>query len=115
MIKKFCKIIKEYESPFLNPLILKKGEKLLLEDKECEWEGWIWANTKEGQSGWVPKSYLRISKMSAELLIDYDATELSASIGQTFLIEKQESGWIWVTSKNGKYGWIPLKNVEIIK
>ena len=115
MVKKYCRVIKEYNSSFPNPLILKKGEKLRMQEKECDWEGWIWVITRNGKSGWVPKDYLKINKTNAEIIKDYDATELNASIGQIFLIEKQESSWIWVTSENGKYGWIPLENVEIIK
>jgi uncharacterized protein YgiM (DUF1202 family) len=115
MKKRYCRVIKGYKTPFPNPLILKKGEKLLIEDKECEWPGWIWSITIDGKSGWIPNSYLKIRENNAVLLKDYDATELTASVGEKFLIENEESGWVWVTSENGKYGWIPLENIEIHK
>lgn len=115
MKKRYCRVIKDYKSPFPDPLILKKGEVLKIEEKECEWSGWTWTITDSGQSGWIPNNYLKISEDTAVLLRDYDATELNASIGQKFLIEHEESGWLWVTSENGKYGWIPLENVEILK
>ncbi|MFX0056744.1 MAG: SH3 domain-containing protein [Candidatus Hodarchaeota archaeon] len=114
MENKYCRVIKDYKSPFPNPLILKRGEKLQIEDKESEWHGWIWSITKSGQSGWIPDNYLKISGNTAVLLKDYNATELTASVGEIYLIEDEESGWVWVTSENGKYGWIPLENVEIL-
>jgi uncharacterized protein YgiM (DUF1202 family) len=114
MKKKYGRIIKDYKSPFPDPLILKKGEKLHIEDKECEWSGWIWSITEDGNSGWIPNSYLKIKEQNAELLKDYNATELNATKGECYLIEDEESGWVWVSSDNGKYGWIPLENVEII-
>ncbi|MFW9949891.1 MAG: SH3 domain-containing protein [Candidatus Thorarchaeota archaeon] len=48
------------------------------------------------------------------MLINYDATEMTSFKGQEFIIEKEESGWVWIISKNGKKGWIPLENIEFI-
>jgi len=115
MKKKYCKVIKDYKTPFSNPLILKKGYKVQIEEKECEWPGWIWSITQDGKSGWIPENYLEIKGYNAELLKDYNATELNATIGEFFLIENEESGWLWVSSENGRSGWIPLENVEILK
>lgn len=115
MIKKFCRVIKDHESSFPDPLILKKGDKLDIENKECEWPGWIWVTNESKRSGWVPKSYLKIHRNRAVMLKDYDATELTVSVGEEFRIELEESGWIWVSSEKGKSGWIPLENVEKIE
>ena len=115
MIKKHCRIIKEHKSPFPDPLIVKKGEKLYIENKNSEWPGWIWSVSESKKSGWIPKNYLEIHGNKAFILRDYDATELTASIGEEFLIEYEESGWGWLTSKSGKSGWIPLENIEIIE
>ncbi|MFX1496597.1 MAG: SH3 domain-containing protein [Promethearchaeota archaeon] len=115
MIKKDCRVVKNHTASFSVPLILKKGEKLRLETKDSEWPGWIWVINKSKKSGWVPKSYLKIHGNNAIMLKDYDATELTVSIGEEFLIELEESGWIWVTSENGKSGWIPLENIEKIE
>ncbi|MFX0032174.1 MAG: SH3 domain-containing protein [Candidatus Hodarchaeota archaeon] len=114
MINKYCRVIKEYKTPFPDPIILKKGERVSIEDRECDWPGWVWAINKSTKSGWVPRSYIKIHKGYAEMAKDYNATELTASIGEEFLIEKEESGWVWVSSKMGKSGWIPLENIEII-
>ena len=50
---------------------------------------------------------------SGIMLQDYEATELAVSIGEELKIEKEESGWVWVTNKEGKKGWVPLENIII--
>ncbi|MFW9773963.1 MAG: SH3 domain-containing protein [Candidatus Thorarchaeota archaeon] len=113
MNKKHCKVISNYKSPFPNPLIIKKGDKLQIIEKESEWSGWIWCISEKGAEGWVPINYLDIQGNSAQSLRDYDATELTVAVGEELLIEDQESGWIWASNKAGKKGWVPLDNVKI--
>ena len=47
------------------------------------------------------------------MLQDYEATELNVSTGEELKIEKEESGWVWVSNKEGKQGWVPLINIKI--
>jgi uncharacterized protein YgiM (DUF1202 family) len=114
MNKKFCEVITDYKTPFPDPLRLQKGNVVKVEEKESEWPGWIWCITKEGKKGWVPNSYLDIQGKNAKLLQDYDATELTITIGEELTIENQESGWVWVSNKEGKKGWVPIRNVKIL-
>jgi hypothetical protein len=46
------------------------------------------------------------------MLRDYDATELSADVGEELAASQEESGWIWCTNRAGRTGWVPLDNVE---
>ena len=109
-----CRVIKKHESSFPDPLILKEGEKVQIEHKKTEWSGWIWSISNSGNKGWVPESYLKIAENTAELVENYNATELNAEKGQLFQILKEVSDWVWVTSNKGKSGWIPKENVELI-
>jgi len=115
MKKRRCRAIKDFVSSFPDPLILNKGDNLRVEEKQSEWPGWIWATTESGKSGWVPINYLKIEGNKAVLLNEYNATELTVLKGQEFTIEKEESGWAWVSSETGERGWIPLENVKIFK
>ncbi|MHA2010302.1 MAG: SH3 domain-containing protein [Promethearchaeota archaeon] len=115
MIHKKCKVIAEYNSSFPEPLIIQKGEELKVVDRHSEWPGWIWCINRNNQEGWVPRNYIKLRNDVCIALQDYDATELSVSIDDELIIEYQESGWIWVTNKEGNKGWVPLQNVEIIK
>jgi len=115
MKKKSCKVITEYKTPFPDPLRLQKGDVVQIEEKESEWPGWIWCISKEGKQGWVPYNYLEIQGATAKLAQNYDATELTVTLGEELIIENQESGWIWASNKEGKRGWVPLKNVKILE
>ncbi|MFW9877352.1 MAG: SH3 domain-containing protein [Candidatus Thorarchaeota archaeon] len=115
MEKKSCKVIADYKSPFPEPLMLHKDDIVQVEEKESEWTGWIWCISKEGKQGWVPNNYLEIQGKNGKLIQDYDATELTAKTGEELIIENQESGWIWASNKEGNKGWIPKRNVAILK
>lgn len=115
MKKIICEVVSNYKTPFKDPLILKEGEILNIEKKETDYPGWIWCITKSGKKGWVPENYLVVDKDKAKLLQDYNATELDAYVGERLIIEKQESGWAWVRTSEGRSGWIPLENVRIIR
>ena len=45
-------------------------------------------------------------------LCDYEATELSVSVGEELRMGKEESDWIWCTNQKGKSGWVPADHVE---
>ena len=114
MKKKYCKVIEDYRSTCPDPLIITQGEILIVEKRESEWSGWIWCINKVGKEGWVPENYLEIYENSCKTLQNYNATELSAKIGEELIIEKEESGWIWSTNQQGKSGWIPLRYIQIV-
>ncbi len=111
---KKCRVIEDYESPYTDPLIITKGETLTIGEKESEWLGWIWCTNKFGESRWVPEKYLEIDRNMCKLLQDYNATELTITVGEELIIEKEEAEWFWVTNQQGKSGWVPIKHVKII-
>jgi len=111
---KKCRVIEDYESPYTDPLIVTKGEILTIGEKESEWSGWIWCTNKFGESRWVPEKYLEIHGNTCKILQDYNATELTITVGEELIIEKEEAEWFWVINQRGKSGWVPIKNVKII-
>ena len=109
------RVIKRHQTSDLEPLIITKGEILSYELKETEWSGWVWCTNKQGKTGWAPEAYLKMQKTTCEALQDYNAIELTANIGEELIIKKEESGWFWVVNDQGKEGWIPIKNVQLIE
>jgi hypothetical protein len=107
-------VIKAYKSACPDPLVVKAGEELAVEDKESEWSGWIWCTNKQGRNGWVPEKYIERKGDTCNALRDYDAAELSARVGEKLSIIFEESGWVWCTRRNGEKGWIPLENIEVL-
>ena len=91
MGKKYCKVIAKYISAFPEPLLLKRGELLRVENKKSEWPGWVWCISNDGKKGWIPKSYLKLKGKQYIMIHDYDATELTVSKGQELIIEKEET------------------------
>lgn len=114
MKEKKCRVMEDYNSPYTEPLLITKGEILSIGEKESEWSGWIWCTNKEGKSRWVPENYLEIDGNTGKANQDYNATELTVSIGEELIIEEEEADWFWVTNQQGKSGWVPIKNVQII-
>ncbi|MFX1364972.1 MAG: SH3 domain-containing protein [Promethearchaeota archaeon] len=114
MKEKRCRVIKKYESPYTDPFLITKGEMLSISEKDSEWSGWIWCTKKNGISRWVPESYLEIEGNSGKANQDYKATELSVNVGEELFIEQEEAEWYWVTNQQGKSGWVPIKNVQLI-
>jgi uncharacterized protein YraI len=111
---KKAKVIKSYKSAYPDPLIIKVGQNLKIEQKESEWPGWTWCIDDNGKAGWVPSSYLEIDGNSARAFADYNANELTAETGDELILLKEESGWYWCEDSNGSPGWVPSECVEIV-
>lgn len=109
-------VISPHHSELSIPLILKKGDFILGQEKETKWKGWLWCRSDTEIYGWVPKSYLKKSQDKAgvfKVLQDYNATELTAQAAEQLEIIFEESSWAWVRNKNGDKGWVPLKILSI--
>ena len=105
-------VILDYHSAYPDPLILKAGEILKVEERKCEYGEWLWCTTREGKSGWVPEPYLKRQGDSGELLYDYDATELTVKAGEEVIAGEKACDWLWCTNNEGKKGWVPEKCLE---
>jgi hypothetical protein len=114
MKKHYCRVIEEYKAAYPDPLKFSKGDILKIEKKESEWGDWIWCINKLGNGRWIPENYLEIREDYCEVLLDYEATELSVQVGDQLEIKKVESDWIWAINNEGKQGWVPLKCVEVL-
>ena len=107
-----CQVVREYQSPYSEPLVISAGEELAIDEKESEWSGWIWCTNQDGKSRWVPERYVERKGDTGIALYDYEATELSVSVGEELVMGKEESGWIWCTNQRGQSGWVPADHVE---
>jgi hypothetical protein len=114
---RIARVAKTHESETLTPLVARKDDVLNGEEKETEWEGWIYCTNEAGIHGWVPKAYLKPSDETGnfQLLQDYSSRELSVESGQEVIILLEESEWVWVRNPNGDEGWIPKRNLADIE
>ena len=111
---RILKVIKGHKSEFNVPLMAKKGEIIEGQERETEWEGWLWACNNAGIQGWVPKVCLESISESGkfQFLCDYNARELTIDKGQEVIVLDEESGWAWARTTLGEEGWIPLEKLQ---
>lgn len=110
--RRTCRVISEYNSPYTDPVAIRAGEELAITAKETSWSGWVWCTNRDGKSRWVPDRCVEQKGDSGVALYDYEATELSVSVGEELTTGEEESGWIWCTNKQGRSGWVPADRVE---
>lgn len=110
------KVIKDYKSPYPDPIILRKGEKVkvLQEFKEDpDWENWIWCEGNNGKKAWVPKQYLDFDGRHGILNSDYNAMELSVQTGEILIVFEIVNGFGMSKKPDKTRGWVPMRNMKI--
>ena len=95
-----------------HPLKMQVGD--LVEIAGQEEDGWIPCHHPSGDKSWVPLSYLSSTGEGPirTALVDYDATDLPMAVGEVFLVEEEEHGWLWGQTLQGRRGWVPVELVE---
>jgi uncharacterized protein YgiM (DUF1202 family) len=112
MAKKQAHVVAAYDSPYTQPLVIRAGEELAVEERPSEWGGWLWCTTRGGESRWVPASYVQRRDDGGLLLRDYEATELAVRAGEEVSLGQEESGWFWCTNRAGQSGWVPKERLD---
>ena len=109
------RVVKTFQAPQADPLVVSGGERLAFERRETEWPGWIWCVDESGKSGWVPEAWVCPEGETCVMRRDYDGTELSVADGEEFAVTLTESGWAWGTTSDGRKGWVPMAYLEKIE
>lgn len=110
------RVIKYYKSPYPDPIVFQKGEKVKVcqEFKEDpDWENWIWCEGKNDKKAWVPKQYLNVDGRNGVFNRDYNAMELSVQIGEILAVYEIVNGFGMSERPDGTRGWVPIRNMEI--
>ena len=107
----FKATIKEnYTAAYEDPLVICSGDTVSVSDEyhgNPEWKNWVWCSHQQThKKGWVPKQYLEISGRHALALNDFNARELTVSIGDQVRKISSINGWALV-QRNQECGWIP--------
>jgi len=116
-----AQVIKDYQSDYTDPWFMTEGEQLKMGDRESEWDGWAWCTNSEGESRWVPESFLERRGNKCIALRDYESTELSVQIGEVVLMGTVESGWAWCIQTSDQadqptlQGWVPMKCLDVAR
>ena len=117
MIKRLYRVVKDYESPYPDPIIFQKGERVRVVKKfneDPDWQNWIWCEGKNGKA-WVPEEYLNSDGRNGIFNREYNAKELSVQVGETSTVCEIVNGFGMSEKLDGTRGWVPMRNLEIEK
>ena len=112
------RVIKAHRTEYPDPILLTKGQQLLIGEKYAgpeNWDNWYFCTSLDNKQGWVPKQLIDLKNETGLglALDDYTAKELNVDLNETVLGLKQINGWIWcIRTLNSDEGWIPLENLE---
>ncbi len=110
--------IKAYKSPYPDPIIFQKGDivevgKEFTEDPD--WVNWIWCDGVDNRQAWVPDQYLDISQNQGIFNREYNAMELSVSVGEGLFVHEIVNGFGIAEKSSGEIGWVPMNCLEMDK
>ncbi len=113
-----CRVIRDYQAQYLDPISMRRGETFIVSEKVDYWNGnpawvWVWCTDERGKSGWVPSGVIDFSAdgRSGTARYEYVARELSVAVGDELVVGREESGWFWCSDQQGNCGWVPIDNV----
>jgi hypothetical protein len=108
------KVILDFHAEYPENVILIAGITLSPTDKKSDWPGWVWCVHDSGVECWVPQVFLDLRGEKTLLVKDYNAKELTVTVGQQIALEDSVAGWYWCLNQAGEEGWVPQKHIEII-
>ena len=111
-------VIEEHRTEFLNPIILKQGENVILgEETSVNWPNWIFCTKMDGSNkGWVPKQIIKCENDCGIILEDYSAKELDIDKGNIVEGIKELNGWLWLKNiSTNEIGWVPVEKLKVLE
>lgn len=113
-MRKTAVVIRDYDSAFPAPIVIRQGEYAVIGHCDLQWPGWVWVTLRCGQAGWAPQQ--RFSPISAHEVVcleDYSAHELTVRTGETLTLLEPLNGWFWAQKTGGETGWVPEECVRL--
>jgi len=112
---KSYRVIRDYQSPYPEPIVFCKGEEVKVGKEFTEdpdWKDWVWCEGKNDNKAWIPKQYLEIHANEGIFITDYNALELSVVVDEMLNIHEIVNGFGMAERPDGTRGWVPMKNLE---
>jgi hypothetical protein len=88
------------------------GDELNYERRKTIYPGWIWCTDRNGVQAWVPEAFVTIEGNRCYMMRDYISREMVIEVGDIVDVTEIESGWAWVSNKEGENGWTPMECLE---
>jgi hypothetical protein len=107
-------VVSAYKSPYPDPIVFQKGEKVTVGQGfkgDPEWAHWVWCTGTNGKQAWVPTQYLHIDGRNGTFKKDYNALELSVTVGERVVVYEVVNGFGMTEKTDGTRGWVPMKHM----
>jgi uncharacterized protein YcsI (UPF0317 family) len=102
------RVTSSYTATYPDPIVMRAGDPLTVGAFDVDWPAFVWCIAADGRSGWVPDRMIaRGEGDQGTALADYSAAELTIAADEIVTIEAEEGGWMWVTDREGRSGWVP--------
>ena len=118
MTRDLYRVLKDYESPFPDPIVFQKGERVSLGTKfeeDPDWQNLFWCEGKNGKKAWVPEDYLNSDGVNGIFNREYNAKELSVQVGEKLTVYEIVNGFGMSEKIDGTRGWVPMRNMKLEK
>jgi len=115
---RYFRVIEAYQSPYPHPIIFHAGEEVTVGrefSEDPDWKDWVWCEGQHGNKAWAPKQYLKMEAGRGVFQTEYNALELSVSVGEVLKVYKVVNGFGMAENSEGRLGWIPMRNLSEIK
>ena len=101
------RVIRAYAAQYPDPITVRAGDPVDVGVDDPEFPGWRWCTGPDGRTGWVPEQLVRQEGRRGFMLRDYTARELTVGPGAEVVAGETMAGWTWVTTTDGRSGWVP--------
>ncbi len=113
------RVIKDHASSYPDPITVQAGEIFKVSKKTDRWNDdprcvWVWCTDQREKSGWMPKNIIQPVDEGSKgtTRTPYSAVELTVSVGDELIGEREEAGWVWARDNKGQLGWVPSDHIE---
>ena len=109
-------VIKMHRSEFPDPIVIFKGDSLIIGEKyegPESWDNWFFCETLSQTRGWVPGQIIKwLQGNEGEAQQNYSAKEMDIEEGDILIGINHLNGWIWCQHPvSEEEGWVPAENL----
>ena len=104
-----ARVVRHWAATYPDPMAGSAGEPVRVGRADDEYPGWRWCTDPRGREGWMPEALIGADGCATE---DYDARELTVSVGDEGEVLRERGGWLWCRAADGSTGWIPETSAE---
>lgn len=101
-----------HTSNYPDPISFSPEDILITGRRDEEFPGWIWCQIANGNEGWAPLEFMRMTADNKAIAIQhYSAKELNTHKSETLETIQKLKAWILCRNQDGDEGRVPGKTL----